>query len=166
MARQTKPLTNTEVKQAKPKGKEYNLVDGEGLKLRIKPNGSKQWLFNYYKPLTKQRANISFGVYPEVSLAEARNRRKAARELLAQDIDPKTHRDEQQKEAQAANELTLEKVINQWFEIKKDSVTPGYADDIYRSLNNHIIPRHGKLPLHQITAPAVIDALKTLANTG
>jgi len=166
MARKAVPLTNTQVKQAKPRDKEYSLADGDGLALRVKPNGSKLWLFNYYKPYTKQRANISFGVYPEVSLAEARNRRKNARELLAQDIDPKAHRDEQQNEAKAANELTLEKVINQWFEIKKDSVTPGYADDIYRSLNNHIIPRHGKLPLHQITAPVVIDALKPLANTG
>ncbi|MCB1669344.1 MAG: integrase domain-containing protein [Porticoccaceae bacterium] len=166
MAKQAKPLTNTEIKQAKPKDKEYNLVDGEGLKLRVKPNGSKLWLFNYYKPHTKQRVNIGFGVYPEVSLAEARNRRKAARELLAQDIDPKTHRDKQHKEAKAATELTLEKVINQWFEIKRDSITPGYADDIYRSLNNHIISRLGKLPLHQITAPVVIDALKPLANTG
>ncbi|MEX2962032.1 integrase arm-type DNA-binding domain-containing protein [Microbulbifer sp. TYP-18] len=62
MAKQAKPLTNTEIKQAKPKDKEYNLVDGDGLKLRIKPNGSKLWLFNYYKPHTKQRVNIGFGV--------------------------------------------------------------------------------------------------------
>ena len=104
MAKQAKPLTNTEIKQAKPRDKEYNLVDGEGLKLRVKPNGSKLWLFNYYKPHTKQRVNIGFGVYPEVSLAEARNRRKTARELLAKDVDPKTHRDKQQKEAKAATE--------------------------------------------------------------
>lgn len=166
MARKAVPLTNTQVKQAKPRDKEYSLADGDGLALRVKPNSSKLWLFNYYKPYTKQRANISFGVYPEVSLAEARNQRKIARELLAQDIDPKTHRDKQQKEAKAANELTLEKVINQWFELKKDSITPGYAEDIYRSLNNHIISRQGKLPLNQITAPVVIDALKPLANTG
>lgn len=166
MARIAKPLTNTEVKQAKPKDKEYNLVDGEGPKLRMKPNGSKLWLFNYYKPYTKKRVNISFGAYPEISLAEARKRRRAARELLAQDIDPKTHRDEQHREARAANELILERVINQWFDVKKTSITPSYADDIIGSLNNHIIPRLGKLPLHQITAPVVIDALKSLANTG
>ena len=159
-------MTNTEVKHAKPRDKEYNLVDGGGLKLRVKPSGSKLWLFNYYKPYTKKRVNISFGAYPEISLAQARNRRKAARELLARDVDPKTHRDEQRKEAQAANELTLERVINQWFEVKKTSITPSYADDIIRSLNNHIKPRLGKFPLHQITAPLVIDVLKSLANTG
>ncbi len=50
MARTTKPLTNTEIKQANPKEKEYSLADGQGLKLRIKPNGSKLWIFNYYRP--------------------------------------------------------------------------------------------------------------------
>lgn len=57
MPRQTKPLTATEVKNAKPK--EYYLVDGQGLKLRIKPNGSKSWLFNYLKPINKKRTNLS-----------------------------------------------------------------------------------------------------------
>ena len=50
MARTTKPLTNTEVQQAKPKEKEFNLVDGDGLALRVKPNGSKLWILNYYRP--------------------------------------------------------------------------------------------------------------------
>ncbi|MGZ8163061.1 MAG: integrase arm-type DNA-binding domain-containing protein, partial [Methylobacter sp.] len=94
MARVTKPLTNTEVKQAKPKQKEFNLVDGDGLALRVKPNGSKLWVFNYFRPYTKIRTSLSFGSYPALSLAEARSKRNAARELLAKDIDPKEHRDE------------------------------------------------------------------------
>ncbi len=53
MACQTKPLTDTQIKQAKPKDKIYNLADGEGLALRIKPNGTKSWLFDYYHPFTK-----------------------------------------------------------------------------------------------------------------
>ena len=67
MAKTTKPLTNTEVKQAKPKEKEYNLADGNGLYLRIKPIGSKIWLFNYSRPYTKKRANLSLGAYPEIN---------------------------------------------------------------------------------------------------
>jgi len=63
MARTTKPLTNTEVKQAKPKDKIYTLTDGSGLQLRIKPNGSKMWLFDYLKPHTKKHTCISFGLY-------------------------------------------------------------------------------------------------------
>jgi len=55
MARITKPLTNTEVQQAKAKEKVYSLADGDGLQLRVKPNGSKLWLFDYYRPFTKVR---------------------------------------------------------------------------------------------------------------
>jgi hypothetical protein len=67
MARIVKPLTNTEVKNSKGKEKEYNLADGEGLSLRIKPSDSKNWIFNYAHPISNKRANIGFGIYPEVS---------------------------------------------------------------------------------------------------
>ena len=105
MPRKTTALTNTEIKQAKPKDKEYSLNDGDGLALRIKTTGSKQWIFNYYRPFSKKRANISFGQYPEVSLAEARKQREKARALVAKDIDPKTHKDEiaQQKKDELAS---------------------------------------------------------------
>jgi hypothetical protein len=57
----TKPLTNTEVKQAKGKEKVYKLSDGDGLQLRVKPNGNKSWLLDYYKPYTKKRTSIGLG---------------------------------------------------------------------------------------------------------
>ncbi len=81
MARVSKPLTNTEVKQAKPKDKEFNLVDGNGLALKVKPNGSKLWVFNYVRPYTGKITFLSFGSYPTISLAEARSKRNEAREL-------------------------------------------------------------------------------------
>ena len=61
MAKITKPLTNTEVQQAKPKDKYYTLLDNECLQLRVKINGTKSWLFNYYHPITKKRKNFSLG---------------------------------------------------------------------------------------------------------
>jgi hypothetical protein len=94
MARTTKPLTNTEVKQAKPKEKVYTLSDGGGLQLRVKPKGSKLWLLDYLRPYTKKRTSLSFGAYPAISIADARKERDAAKELLAKDIDPQEHRDE------------------------------------------------------------------------
>jgi len=96
MPRKVVPLTHTQVSQAKPKEKEYNLSDGQGLMLRVKPTGSKLWLFNYYHPHTRKRQNISFGNYPDLSLANARKRRDGALDQLAQQIDPKQARDEQQ----------------------------------------------------------------------
>ena len=55
MAKITNPLTNTEIDKAKPKEREYNLTDGYRLILRVKPTGTKSWLFNYYHPITKKR---------------------------------------------------------------------------------------------------------------
>jgi hypothetical protein len=95
------------------------LVDGDGLALRVKPNGSKLWIFNYFRPYTKIRTAISFGSYPALSLADARNKRNAARELLAQDIDPKEHRDESSRLNDIAHNNTLEHIAEKWLAVKK-----------------------------------------------
>ena len=93
MARVTNPLTNTEVDKAKAQAKVSSLFDGDGLELKITPTGTKKWLFKYYKPFTKKRTNLTFGEYPDISLADARKLRAKAKELLAKDIDPKEHKD-------------------------------------------------------------------------
>lgn len=166
MARNTKSLTNTAVKQAKPKDKEFNLSDGEGLMLRVKPNGSKLWLFNYCRPFTKTRTNISFGSYPALSLLEARLKRQAARALLVKDIDPKTHKAEydDSKKEELSNTLSL--VAHNWFELKKTKVSPNTAKDIWNSLENHIFPKLGKHPINTLKAITVIEAIKPLVAKG
>ena len=119
MPRVTKPLSDTEIRKAKPRDKVYSLADGEGLQLRIKPNGSKLWLLDYYRPYTKKRTSLSFGNYPEVSLAQARQKRREARVLLAQDIDPQEHREEQARAIELAYSHTLENIAANWLEVKK-----------------------------------------------
>ena len=88
MANTTNPLTSTEVEQAVPRSSEYKLGDGGGLYLLVKPNGKKFWLFNYQRPISKRRNNMSFGRYPTFSLEMARQLRVRAKELLADNIDP------------------------------------------------------------------------------
>ena len=88
MPKITKPLSNTEISAAKAGDKQYSLTDGDGLYLRIATSGTKTWLFNYYRPHTNKRANLSFGNYPSVTLAEARSMRSDSRSLLAKGIDP------------------------------------------------------------------------------
>ena len=166
MPRIAKPLTNTEVSKAKPRDKVYSLSDGGGLQLRIKPSGSKTWLLDYYRPYTKKRTSISFGTFPEVSLAEARSNRDSARKLLAQQTDPKEHRDEQQRTEQSALSNTLHAIAEQWLAIKRSKVTEAYATDTWRSLELHIFPDLGKLPIHKITATKAIDTIKPIAAKG
>ena len=166
MARTTKPLTNTEVKQVKPKDKEFNLNDGDGLALRIKPNGSKLWVFVYYRPYTKKRTSLSFGTYPTITLAEARTKRKSALQLLAQDIDPKEHRDENERMHQISHSNTLEHIAAKWLEVKKATVSDDHALDTWRSLELHIFPTLGKVPIHKITAVKAIDTIEPIAAKG
>ncbi len=141
-------------------------MDGGGLKLRVKPNGSKQWLFNYAHPITRKRTNISFGAYPSVTLAAARDAHRAAKDVLRQNIDPKEHRDKHKHEHLLAHNNTFEAVAKQWFEIKKTKVTDDYAEDIWRSLKLHAFPSIGSVPIHQVEAPMVISTLNPTASKG
>jgi integrase len=162
----TKPLTNTEIKQAKPKEKVYKLSDGLGLQLRVKPNGNKSWLLDYVRPHTKKRTSLGLGGYPEISLADARKLRDDNRKLIAKDIDPKEHKDQAKRVEAEKHANTLEQVAYNWFEIKKHEIQENTAIDIWRSLNNHIFPSLGNYPIAKITAPITIDTLKPIAAKG
>ncbi|MCG9691305.1 integrase domain-containing protein [Vibrio sp. Isolate22] len=166
MARIIKPLSTTQVSKAKPKDKEYSLGDGNGLFLRIKPNGTKSWIFNYIHPITKKRKNIGLGIYPDITLASARVKTREFRQLVAEKVDPQTHRNNEAAAEQLAVETTLLYVAREWFEVKKHSITPGYARDIWRSLELHIFPNLGQLPIRDLLAPTVIKQLRPLEQKG
>ncbi|WP_394142438.1 integrase domain-containing protein [Vibrio chagasii] len=166
MAKTTTRLTDKEIKAAKPQEKEYNLFDGDGLRLRVKPNGSKHWILNYYRPNSRKRANLSLGKYPDLPLAKARKATMEAKELLAQGTDPQEERKRHQLELKAVHEDTFLNVTTKWFEIKKDDVTADYAIDIWRSLELHIFPQLSEVPVREITAPQVIELLKPIEAKG
>lgn len=166
MAKKTNALTNTQVKQAKSKEKVYKLLDGDCLQLRIMPTGAKQWLLDYLKPVTKKRTSLSLGNYPAVSLAEARQKRVDAKELLAKGIDPKEHRDDIHRELLLASSHTLKKVATEWFEIKKTNIAETTAISLWRCLNNHVFPKLANRPIDKLLAPEVIKTLKPLAAKG
>ena len=88
----TNKLTDAIIKNAKPSGSEYTLGDGGGLYLKIKPNGSKNWVFRYTRPIIGGVTNMGLGLYPDVSLADARRAAQEARELKAKSIDPQLER--------------------------------------------------------------------------
>ncbi|MCL4166600.1 UNVERIFIED_CONTAM: hypothetical protein GTU68_013191, partial [Idotea baltica] len=166
MAKTTTRLTDKEIKAAKPQEKEYNLFDGDGLRLRVKPNGSKHWILNYYRPNSRKRANLSLGKYPDLPLAKARKATMEAKELLAEGIDPQEKRKQEQQAHKAVHQHTFFNVATEWFEIKKGDVTTDYAVDIWRSLELHIFARLGEIPVREITAPQVIELLKPIEAKG
>ena len=105
MARITKPLTNTEVKQAKPKKKIYSLSDGEGLYLRVRPTG-KAWAYRYKEG--GKEAKLSLGRYPAMSLAAARKKARAEAEGRAGGVDPREARREEKERDRVAGLSTFE----------------------------------------------------------
>lgn len=161
MATLVTPLTNTQIKNAKPKDKEYNLCDGQGLLLRIRPSGSKAWLFNYRRPKDNKRTNISIGKYPSVTLLQARKKRNEFLSLLTQGTDPNTNTQKNE-----IKDPILIEVSKDWFQVKRDSITADYAHDIWRSLEMHVFPKIGELPVSKITPQIVISTLSPLAEKG
>jgi hypothetical protein len=159
MANTTKPLTNTEVKQ-------NNLADGNGLYLRVKPSGTKLWIFNYLRPFTKKRANLGLGIFPDISLADARAEAQKFKGLLAKEIDPKEYRIEQAWKDEKAHTNTFEHVAGKWLKLKESKVSNSYYKKISSRLELHVLPRIGKLPLHKINAVDTIEALDPLAKQG
>lgn len=166
MCAQAVRLSELKIKSAKPDEKDYVLFDGGGLQMRVRSNGSKLWNFNYRHPVTKKRINMGLGTFPEVSLAQARKGSIAAREILAQGIDPKEQRDAVLQAKQAETEHTFQNVATEWFELKKDAVTPAYAEDIWRSLKLHVFPDLATTQISAISAPQVINLLRPLETKG
>lgn len=110
MARIVKPLTFVEIDNAKPKQKDYKLIDGYGLFLFISRSGNKVWRFRYKRPYTNKETDITIGRYPQISLIDARASREHYRKQLAQNIDPKTYLEEQANQKQKELFNTFEKV--------------------------------------------------------
>jgi len=166
MAKTTKPLSDTEIRQAKPKELEFSLGDGKGLLLRVKPSGAKQWVFNYTHPFTKRRSNLGLGSYPELSLSEARIAAQAFNATLAKGLDPKEQRDEAQRKKQEAHANTFEQVARDWLTLKKAKVSQKYFDQIVSRLEMYAFPKLGKIPAHKLSAVLAIQTIKPLANRG
>lgn len=161
-------LTDTQIRQAKPKEKDYPLSDGGGLRLMVKKNGAKTWIFNYYKPFTKTKNNITIGQYPAVTLAQAREKRAEYKSLLAQNLDPVQQREQQRQEQAGHLSRTFAKMAQQWFEMRQQQAnfSERTAKDTLALIERHILPRFGKYPISEITPLIAINALKPLEAEG
>jgi Arm DNA-binding domain/Phage integrase central domain len=157
MARTTKELSATEVEKNKPSDKPKYLCDGKGLFLLIAPlqlwpdgkpkPASKGWRFKYQ--FNGKPKMISFGTYPEVSLADAREKRAAARKQIAAGIDPGKARKVEKEQAVKAT-LTLETVAREWHEKQKGVWSTRYTDDVMGKLEYDVFPVIGSIPISQL----------------
>ncbi|CAH5481909.1 Prophage integrase IntA [Enterobacter cloacae] len=132
-------LTDTKVRSVKSEEKEYSLVDGDGMFLLIHPNGSKYWRFRFR--FGGKQHLMAFGVYPDVSLADARKKREEARKLVAAGIDPREHK-RAVKEEQAKEIITFEKVAREWL-VTNQKWSEDHANRVKKSLEDNIFPAIG-----------------------
>lgn len=159
------PLTDTKVKNAKPLVKEYKLTDGFGMFLRVTPKGSKYWQMAY-RFEGKQKL-FSIGVYPAVSLSDARQRRDEARRLLAQDIDPNAKKQAEVKELKAKrdNTRTFKAVTKAWFSTKT-KWSDDYGDSVWKRLETYVFPVIGDKDVAELDTGDLLVPVKKVEALG
>ncbi len=156
-------LTNVAVQGAKPKAKRYILKDERGLYLEVAPSGGKWWRLRYW--LAGRENRLSLGTFPEVSLAQARERRDEARKLLAQGVDPSAAR-KAEKAGEEAEAETFAALALEWFERFKHTFTAKHGDTVMHRLKTDVFPWLGHRPVREITAPEILAVVRRIEDRG
>lgn len=156
-------LNARQVETAKPKAKTYKLADGGGLYLEITAKGSKYWRMKYRRPNDKKEDRLAFGVWPTVTLAEARAKRDEAKRLLVQGVDPKA----EQKEARAetAGVYTFESIAREWH-ISNKRWSEDHRSRVLRYLELHIFPYIGAADIRGLKTSHLLAPIKVVDATG
>ncbi|CAM8681935.1 tyrosine-type recombinase/integrase [Kluyvera sp. M-M157-B] len=155
-------LTDIKVRSAKPQEKEYTLVDGDGMFLLIHPNGSKYWRFRFR--FGGKQHLMAFGVYPETSLADARQKREEARKLVAAGIDPREHK-RAVKEEQAKEAITFESVAREWHATNK-KWSEEHSRRVLKSLEDNLFLAIGKSSIEELKTRDLLAPIKVVEATG
>ena len=155
-------LTDIKVRSAKPQEKEYTLVDGDGMFLLIHPNGSKYWRFRFR--FGGKQHLMAFGVYPEISLADARQKREEARRLVAAGIDPREHK-RAVKEELAKEDITFESVAREWHAANK-KWSEEHSRRVLKSLEDNLFPAIGKRSIDSFSTRDLLVPIKGVEATG
>lgn len=152
-------LTNATVKAARPGARPYKMADAGGLYLQVRPSGAKIFRMKYQRNRKEQL--LTFGAWPELSLADARSRRDQVREQLRAGVDIKVN-------AEAANddETSFEQLARRWHERRRDRWSAEHATDVLASLENDVFPAIGAKPLPAVDAAAVLELLLAVETRG
>lgn len=157
-------LTVLAIKHLKPKDKLYRVTDSEGLQLEVPTSGGKLWRYRFLYNGKPQM--MSLGKFPEVSLQEARQKRDEARALLKAGKHPVRERRAKKLRNIAGGENTFENVARYWHEQRGQSLNQKYHKQCLVRLEQHIFPKLGALPIHEITIPDVVRVVEAIGKTG
>lgn len=157
-------LNNIAIKGASPKEKPYKLFDSGGLYVEVMPTGKKLWRLKYY--YLKKEKRISFGAYPLVSLAEAREARDDAKRLLIKGIDPSQAKKDKKIVATRNAENTFKAVALEWLDVRGHDWSKGYRDKLIQALEGNIFPFIGDKPIADITPPELLEVLRKIEGRG
>jgi len=160
------PLTDTQLRQSKPKAKPFKLSDGGGLYIQIQPKGAKYWRLAYR--YAEKQKTLALGIYPEISLADARKKRADAKAYLAKGIDPSNLMSKKvRKRAEVENlENSFESIAREWHEQQKGGWSKNHWDRVLISLEKEAFPDIGVFPIKDITAPHVLAVIRKVEKRG
>jgi hypothetical protein len=159
------PLTDVVLRKIKPGPKTVRMADEKGLYLEVSPSGGTWWRLKYRFDGKEKR--LALGVYPEVSLKEARDKRDEARDLLRDGIDPSANRKARKTAEAKAGADSFEVVAREWhvkFSPTWDSVK--YRDITLRRLELNVFPWLGKRPIAEITPPELLTVIQRIEKRG
>ena len=157
-------LSDVKVRNAKPRTRPYKLADGEGLFLVVMPSGSKYWRLKYF--LGDKEKLLALGVYPQITLGDARERRAQARKVLATGGDPSEHKKEAKRLATVKRENSFEAIALEWLKIREDEWAPSHGKRQCAQVGRHILPKLGERPIAEISAPEVLAMLRAIEEKG
>lgn len=163
-ARSAMKLTATEISKAKPKPTAYRMSDGRGLYLLVTPAGSKLWRWKYrYKGAEKL---MSFGGFPDVPLAAARDRLAEQRKILASGVDPMAQRKQTKATESGSTANSFQSIALQWIEHWSEGKSPRHVDYVRRRLESDIYTCIGSRPISEIEAPELVSMAKVIQDRG
>ena len=157
-------LTDSHVRNAKPKAQAYKLGDGRGMYLLVRPNGARYWRLDYR--FAGKRRTLALGVYPTVTLSVARARREDAHTLLAQGTDPSAAKKAKRRSALRANETTFEVIGREWIHNQSKRLAPRYCAQILARLEGDVFPQIGSRPIAEIDALELLDVMRKVEQRG
>lgn len=164
MPRHATPLTDVQIRNAKPKDKPYKLSDGAGLYLLVSPAGGKGWRLKYLFQGTEKL--LSLGNYPEVGLQEARKKREANKQLVANGINPSENRKAIKIAGVEQMANSFEAVGREWLLKNKDGWAKSHYDKIVGRLENDVFPYIGGKPIATITPPDLLNVIRKIESRG